>query len=555
MNIFRSMLDKAESLSEKSLFLFFFITAFIFRLPTLFNDFYDVDELAAIVQVREFLAGYTPGVDFKESKLPLYHLIFKGSYLASSEYGWVIVHVVTIAIVFLTALAVYKIGSIIKGRRAGIIAALLYAVLISSFNRHFMATNGEVIYNLPVTLGLLLFILVTRHCTMGKRIIYIALMAVSVFAAMMVKLHGAVLLLFILFFVFIYVPYYQRRVKSIIPYYLAAVVIASAVFAFDYFLTKKIAPGLASELYGLFFYASAGRSSSPFYFAAIYTYRQLTIGLWHFVLWIPAAVYMFRFAKNWFRRDTIEESAVAVFALVTFLMVFAGGARMYYHYFMTSYPSLCVIAAISLVSVELPVVKKLHTRFAAALMIPGVFFFAWNVKDIYIKYFNKELFYNEPAPLFWFRAVVVSSVDDYLLPNKIYRDTVEYIKTNTKPDDTIFVWGSGPHLYYFSNRRIAIYHVWPQGSAESIERLYRVNTKQSIAEAEQNQFGFINYMEKRKPALFIDTSPKGLHRGVTRLGSFAMYPYNVPPLMKRYLDRNYKFEKSVDSYKIYRRIK
>jgi len=60
---------------KKLFFLFLFLVLFALRLPTLFNDYYDADELAAIVQVREYLAGAIPGVDFSESKKPLYHLL------------------------------------------------------------------------------------------------------------------------------------------------------------------------------------------------------------------------------------------------------------------------------------------------------------------------------------------------------------------------------------------------------------------------------------------------------------------------------------------------
>lgn len=222
---------------------------------------------------------------------------------------------------------------------------------------------------------------------------------------------------------------------------------------------------------------------------------------------------------------------------------------------MTTYPSLCVIAAIALVAADSSAVKKIYSNITIAFLIPGLFFLSWNIKDIYIKYYNRELFYNEPAPLFWFRAVVVSSMDDYLLPNGIYVNTVEYIKNSTKPDETIFVWGDGPHLYYFSDRRIAIHHVWPKGIALRIERLYRENSTGSLSEAEILENGFIVNMESKKPALFIDTSPKGLHRGITRFGSFAMYPCKVPPLMKKYLDDHYRLEKVVDDYRIYRRVR
>jgi len=555
MNRKHSILERIQNMKEPVFLFFLFITSFIFRLPTLFNDFYDVDELAAIVQTKEFLAGFRPGVDFLESKLPLYHAIFKLSYLINAAYGWVIVHFITILFVFLTALTVYYIGKLVRDRKTGVIASLLYAVLISSFNRHFMATNGEVIYNLPVAAGLLFFLYAVRSRSINMRIFYSALVLVSTYAAVMVKLQAAILLIFIVFSIVIYIPYYRDTLRNYITLYASLIAVLLIAAGFDFFVTKKIVPGLVQVVYGLFFYATASRSSNPLVMLGTYGYRQLTLALWHAVLWVPAAVYMYRFIRNRFRSRTVEESLVALFALVTFLMVFAQGARLYYHYFMTSYPALSVTAAIALLSFETSMVKKISSRFIPVILIPGLFFLMWNFKDVCIKYFKPEYFYNEPRAAFIFRAVVVSSMDDYLLPNSVYRNAVEYIRKNTKPSDTIFVWGDGPHLYYFSDRRIAIHHVWPKGLAIRIEQLYGEHNPGALSEAEAIQNGFIAKMELKKPALFIDTAPKGLHRGITKFGDFAKYPYNVPPLMRRYLDKNYRLETVVDDYKIYRRVK
>jgi len=222
---------------------------------------------------------------------------------------------------------------------------------------------------------------------------------------------------------------------------------------------------------------------------------------------------------------------------------------------MTSYPSLCVAAAIAIVSYDFSVVKKIRNNFMLAVLIPGLFFSAWNFKDIYIKYYNQNLFYNEPAAAFWFRAIFVSSMDDYLLPNGAYSNAVEYIRKNTGSTDSIFVWGDGPHLYYFADRRIAIASMWPKGSAISIEKLYADNKSEAAAEAEAIQAGFIGIIERKKPQLFIDTSPKGLHRGITKFGNFAKFPYDIPPVMRKYLNEHYRLEAVVDDYKIYRRVK
>ena len=140
-------------------FIFLFGAAFIFRLPTLFNDYWDVDVLTSFVATKEYLYGAVPGIDFAENKRFLYHLMFKGAFRISAGYGWVLVHFFTILIVYCTSIFIYLSGSAIRDKKTGMLAALLYAVLISSFNRHFMASNGEVVYNLPIAMGLYCLIL------------------------------------------------------------------------------------------------------------------------------------------------------------------------------------------------------------------------------------------------------------------------------------------------------------------------------------------------------------------------------------------------------------
>ena len=50
-----------------------------------------------------------------------------------------------------------------------------------------------------------------------------------------------------------------------------------------------------------------------------------------------------------------------------------------------------------------------------------------------------------------------SFVDSPLTTNRI----AEYIKMNTKENDYIYVWGYEPYIYYLSETKCPIKHVWP----------------------------------------------------------------------------------------------
>jgi hypothetical protein len=541
--------------SEKVFFIVLFALCFLPRLATLFNDFYDVDELSAIVQTKQWLAGYIKDIDFTESKLPLYHALFKLSYLISPSHGWVIVHFLTIVIIYCTSLFIYFAGKRISGQKSGMLAAALYGILISSFNRHFMATNGEIIYNLPVMAGAFFFITAVSERTFIGKAVRAFMSIACIVAAMEVKFHGVILAIFIAFILFFYLPYYKGMIKKLIPLYAAAFCAAVGVLFYIHFAKNPKVDSLIFSITGKIFYASTARDSNPLFLIGIYILRQGMLALWHYILWVPGFVLLYRFIRAKGKTPSFEESSYTVLFVMTLLMVFGGGARMYYHYFMAAYPALCIITATSLCNASGAVFDKVRKKLVVLIMIPFTFFFAWNMKDIVIRNIAPSYFYNESNAMFWFRAIFVSSMNDYLLPNKSYVQTVEYIKNHTKKEDILCVWGDGPQLYYFAERLPSFHHMWPRTTIIRMEQNYASGSPDLVKYAESEDRGFINEIEKRKAELFIDTSPKGLHVSVTRFGNFALFPHTVTPLLKKYLNEKYTLEALIDDYRIYRRKK
>lgn len=539
MNFF----EKIETVAKKPVFfaLLLFVAASLFRLPTLFNDYYDADELAAIVQTREYLAGGVPGVDFSESKLPLYHAIFKLSYSIWLENGWVVVHAFTIIIVWLTALGIYFAGKAIRGPSTGALASLIYAIFISSFNRHFMATNGEIVFNLPIAWG---FFFLIMHLKPGRasRFLFLAGAIIMTIAAFYVKFHGIILGIFLLFFFFLYRPFWNRQINK--KYLLTISISLSAcalALMIDYFTINFFASDLLQNIHGKLYYALV-KGFDPLIFTAKYVHRQGLLALWHFAAWLPACTIVIRFTKNKFRFSTLEESAVLAFFILSYLLVFAGGSRLYHHYFMAAYPALSLAAALAIVRGEELLSLKIRKSLFFGMAIPALFFFAWNTKDIIIKHFHPNAFYKEGPVLYWARAVLVGHFNDYLLPENSYRNAAEFIKENTHPGERIFVWGDGPYLYYFSQRRMGIKHLWPKTTVIRIYELYKKGDPQSLNEAKNIERYFVEMIKIKKPILFIDTSENGL----------TGFVYPLTPVLKEYVRKEYFSLTTVDKMIIYK---
>ncbi|MBN2040879.1 MAG: hypothetical protein JW864_12620 [Spirochaetes bacterium] len=540
MNINFSKLENKRHL----FLLMIFLVIFILRLPTFFNDYYDVDELSAIIQTHEYMAGDTPGIDFKESKLPLYHILFKAAYSILPENGWILVHVFTVFIVFFTSFFIYLSGIKIYNFKTGAIASLFYGIFTSSFNRHFLATNGEIVYNLLVAAGLYFLILLIsdRNKNILLKLIISILIIISGIAAANVKFHGIILFIFIACFFIIYLPYHKKINSKYFYLILIIPVIMAAVSILDYYFFNKFANSLFSYISGKISYAFV-KDFNPLTFIAKYIHRQGMLILWHFAAWIPATIFTFKFIKNRFKNNSIETGAALVLFILTYLMIFLGGSRLYFHYFLAAYPGLCIVSAVSLQKPDTCIVSKIKKRLPILLMIPAIFFLLWNTKDIIIKHYFPQAFYNEGKLLYWTRAVLIGTFNDYLLPEASYREVCSYIKETTNPGDRIFVWGDGPYLYYFSERRMGIRHLWPKTTIYRITNLYNEGKDKSIKEAEKLEQGFIDVVQEKEPVLFIDTSANGL----------STFHYKLTPLFEKFVLKNYIFIKEINRMKIYRR--
>ncbi len=527
--------------------MFLFSLIFIMRLPTLFNDYYDVDELAAICQARDYLAGDIPGVDFSESKKPLYHLIFKGAYSLSMSHGWVIVHVVTIFFIFVTSLFLYLIGRRVDCENTGLVSAMLYGVLISSFNRQFMATNGEVIYNLFLAAGLLLFI-ISIESEKIRRVLSFAAAVVMGLCAWQVKFHGIILILFMAFFIVIYIPYIKFGLRN--RYFLFLFISGFSLMGLILVLKaagfKPAGDAVAQALSLLYYASSPGRNFTIADLLIRFFHRQTLIGLWHFVLWVPAALIIFRFVKFRFKGKGLSESAVILFALITYLMIFGGGARIYFHYYMAAYPFLSIAAAMAINNPNFYRMDVFRRKFTLLLAIPGLFFFLWNMKDIYIRHFAQQAFYNEGRVLYWTRAVLAGTFNHYLLPGKEYLETVNYIRNNTGSSDRLFVWGDGPYLNYFADRRQGGTGLWMKNTAYRIKGYYDIGTAQSLEQAAGEERGLVAVLERKKPELIVDVSGNGL--------SGFRVPLSTLKVLNKYISTKYRKEKNINGFEIYRRV-
>lgn len=529
-------------------FAFLFLVILILRGPTLFNDYYNAHELDALVQVRDFIAGDIPGKDFAESKKIIYHLLYRAAHKVSYDYGWAFLHLFTIFIVFFTSSFVYLTGKRITGRKTAMAASLFYGIMISSFNSDFMATGREIVCNLFLSAGFFFFIiLISSSDSIRKKALCFLLTLLMAWCAFNVSTHGIILIIFLLLFSAFYIPYREWGIKSQYFAGLAVLVVSCfSVFFIGYLVKDKfvhLLVGHGTAKINEFF--AAGGDYSPADFLFRFIHRQGILLLWHFILWVPSAVYTWLFLTRRFKGTDIKEAALMLFTLTAWITVFSGGSRIYFHYFITVYPFLALTAAISLARSDKRIIEKINRHMVKLIIIPALFFFLWNIKDIAVKHFYPESFYSENPVFSITRQFILGADKHYLLPAEDYRDAADYIKNSTKVNDAVFVWGEGPYINYYAERRMGGEHLRMKSRAGRIAALYADGTRDAILKARKIENEIIAPLVRKRPAVIADVSGNGFDGfHISLKESRHLY---------KYVKNNYYFDRSINGIDIYRR--
>lgn len=253
------------------------------------------------------------------------------------------------------------------------------------------------------------------------------------------------------------------------------------------------------------------------------------------------------------------------------------GKRVFYHYYVFLLAPMALIAAHGIRNCDrLISAARLHTQIRVSK------FLAW---------FRKNLAY------FMVFSACCGFIDGAFnfstLPPKL-DGLIAYIKKETKQDDPIYVWGGVPQIYFLSDRLPATTFFWSDSLAGthpgSPAMEYIRATGKSLALHElmlkdfnprvfdqknqaaqpltgdwpssitENELFTVDEMIdkinnpywqrvmrdfiKHPPVLFVDTSP-------TNIRGFGHFPIHNYELLKRFIQDNYEFATSVDGMNIY----
>ena len=464
------------------------------------------DEAIYAVVAREMLSGQALYRDVVDHKPPLIYVVYGFTQaIGGSRGGMLLLHLLTIAVVFATSLILSRIvrrfGGVLPDSRAPFWAALLYAVFTTTllpFDA--LAANCELFMMLPLTASVLFFLeglpaLRLRPLVAAGLLVGVA-MLFKYQAGVQLALYGPALLIA-----------HWRRVPRVL---LASVAIVAGV---------AIVLGAA---FALMHYAGClGDAWFWFRFNFAYiktgfrlrdTLKRATVRI-SFVafpaafLWILGAksalkslttqppagsTNFFRFATLWL--------AVSAFAITT-------GGRFFGHYFHQVTAPLAVLAA--------PAAARLwQTRrrlVAAAVGLPAAVFFLLSI----------------------FQGPVLTAAGE---PAPDYQRMVDLIEAYVHPGDRLVVWGNVPVLYFMAERPLGTRFVFSNymtglSPATPSQSDPAVDASPNIVPESWDMFEAD--IAARRPRLFVETSPGNV-------AAYGKFPPSNFPRLQALLQRDYR---------------
>lgn len=477
---------------ERYIFAVMIFTAVILRLHTAFIDFIHVDVITTYLTVKDQLAG----LSVNYNKGPLYHWLMKFSitHIADTPKSF---HAIGILFVVLTCIAIWRLGNVLVNSRVGLLAGILYGAIISSYHTGYLATNGEVVYNLFFVLSFLSFYKIVYQ----KKYIYSVLLVLSLICAVSVKFQGSFALFVLIFYFVVIYPlsiFHQKRRR--VMYYcglFGCVLVLSICVFVDFSITHfALNDSVRGKIILMYKYAS-NKGASPIALVSKLALRIYQFSLFHGIIWIPGIYAVIRFFKT--KQKCKEETFIVSLVILLFGTVFLGGVRLFTHYFIPMLAPLAILASTQIfIWIDSASARK---KLFLIFIIPVIFWFSWNIRDFIMYQWKNNWKYNEGSAMYAFRTVVTNDLGEYLIPQKSLLPVINYLKNETPVKSTVLVWPMGAEVVYYSKRQPVVSNYWYNESA-----LYALTQREkgNLVPIAQTTNNIVLMINEKKPDYFID---------------------------------------------------
>ena len=494
-------------------FLLFLITL-TSRIGMLFLQVRDPDEAMYANAARKIMHGMVMYRDIVDQKPPFIYYFYSLCLALINDIRFI--HFITIIIVWLTAMAIYRLVSNLHNNTGGVLAGILYVLSVSMIGQ---SSNTEIFMNMPIVFGILYFF--SGYVRKGKRI-HLLTSSILIGIASLIKQPAIFTIIPILTYVAI--VNFRKEIKRLPSDILILTVgtILPYIPTLLYYWSKN---ALWDFIYWAYFYnfkyVELGNSSFSTRILAMSILIAIIAS--NLILWIYASTRIASIWKNHAKRKNGIELIFGIVWLVLSIFAVSMGHRFYLHYFIQLSPVLVFLAA---------------PLMAEHLAASGRFS-DWRKKII--------IFFIVVPPLAFVGFLLTKIYHrGYECQKPYVVKTSKFIQSGTKNDDMIFTWGT-PIISYLANRENSSRFVncsFVFGNADPCRIKKDVNVS-NFSNTKEFQQMMVD-IKKGQPKFFVDTSPSNIH-------CYSRYPiYNFEPLQKMLRD-NYKFAikfNKIDIYKI-----
>jgi len=492
----------------------------ILRSPTLLPSMYLGDEAYYGTIANDILDGGTVYRTAVDTKPPGMYYIYAGVFQLAGRNNLRAVHLLAIFVVAATALVLRRIGARVADDWAGAWAGIGYALFVHAYlPRDTLGANSEIFASLPLVLSVLVFLQGEEKAGWGWMFLSGALVGSATLIRQPSAVNLGVMLACLAYAWLILRTHSFGRVlaagSGVVTGFIAVIAGLACYYQWQ---------GNLHDAY-LWAWAFAIRyieSETTFLFVLerLVTVHLVVILAWG-LLWyfgIRQVVEMLRSFRH--TKPVSTEAILLILWLgLTYVTIFIGW-RFAGHYHLAVLPPLSILAGQAFSRF---VAKQRHspqlrwrrirTGIVGAAAVPAIGFlivaFATRTKEL-----------------------------DFL-------PIVQQIIERTSPSDHIFVWGSYPQLYSFSDRRMATRFV----SCTHLVGAYANRPREVKDRAESVITGswemFRADWEAHPPVLIIDMSMVGL--------DWATHPMTRYPVLRAYLNE-YRVESVINGATIYRRL-
>ena len=464
--------------------------------PSFFHRLLDGDEaiygsIAALMNSggRLYADG---GVD---NKPPGIFWVYAATFQLAGTYQMTAIHAVGLIVMLATCWLLFSIGGSLYGVRAGMLAALIYGVFTAAGNPRLLAANTEIFMMLPLTAS---FLLMLRRQWLWSGALLVAAGAFRQVAAINLLLVPLAIVL---------MEPRDKRLRAVALFAggLAGALVAGAALLAATGSLLGFWDWTIRTLYG---YASINWTPSLVLMRA--QDSVVPFILTAAVVWVAAVA----FAWRW-KRVPPAAQLIVVWLVISIPGSLAAG-HLSWHYFIQVMGPLALLAAFA---IDMALYGP-NRRWVAAAAIAGLALpmAGWGV----------------------FNLVADPLTYDFKAPVPAHETVAAYIRSHTRPQDRVFVWGVWPALYVESDRIMAtrfpgFLRGFARGSALPPNNW---DTSAAVWPAMQED------LMRNPPALIIDTAAAGW-------SDFSMYPMSNYPVLAGFVAAGYHVKTTIDGVVIY----